>query len=59
VGGQSASVQYAGSGAGMVEGVIQVNVRTPSGAPAGSAIPVALRIGGASSQTGLTVAIGP
>jgi uncharacterized protein (TIGR03437 family) len=59
VGGQSANVLYAGSGAGMVEGVIQVNLRLPSGAPAGPSIPVALGIGGVSSQTGLNVAVGP
>ena len=56
---QPAGVLYAGSGAGIVEGVIQVNLRVPSGALAGPAIPVTLRIGDSSSQTGLTVALGP
>jgi uncharacterized protein (TIGR03437 family) len=59
VDGQPARVLYAGSGAGMVEGVIQVNLQVPSGAPAGPAIPVTLRIGDSGSQTGLTVALGP
>jgi uncharacterized protein (TIGR03437 family) len=59
VGGQPATVLYAGGGPGLVEGIIQVNLELPSGAPAGPAIPVGLGIGDSSSQTGLTVAVGP
>jgi uncharacterized protein (TIGR03437 family) len=59
VGGQPANVTYAGSGSGMVEGIIQVNLQLPSGILPGPAIPLTLSIGGSPSQTGLTVALGP
>jgi uncharacterized protein (TIGR03437 family) len=59
VGGNSATVLYAGSGAGMVEGIIQLNVRLPAGTPAAPAVPLAIAIGGSTSQSGLTVAVGP
>jgi uncharacterized protein (TIGR03437 family) len=59
VGGQPASVMYAGGGPGIVEGVIQVDLLLPGGLPVGTAVPVALWIGGISSQSGLTVALGP
>jgi len=56
IGGQPATVLYAGGAPGIVAGVLQVNLRVPDGAAAGSA-PVTLMIGGQSSQTGVTVAI--
>jgi uncharacterized protein (TIGR03437 family) len=56
VGGQTAQVLYAGGGAGMVEGVIQVNLQIPQGVPTGLA-EVVLRIGDRASQPGLTVAV--
>jgi uncharacterized protein (TIGR03437 family) len=36
---------------------MQVNVRVPSGIKTGSAIPVVLKIGTASSQPGVTLAV--
>jgi uncharacterized protein (TIGR03437 family) len=56
VGGQPAQVLYAGGGEGMVEGIIQVNLRIPDGVPAGPA-EVVLRIADRTSQPGLTVAL--
>jgi uncharacterized protein (TIGR03437 family) len=56
VGGLPAQVLYAGGGAGMVEGIIQVNLRIPEGAPAGQA-EVVLQVGDRPSQSGLTVAL--
>ncbi len=59
VGGQAATVLYAGGAPGMVEGILQVNLEIPRGAPTGPAVPLVLRIGDRSSQPGLTVAVRP
>jgi trimeric autotransporter adhesin len=59
IGGLDADVQYAGGVAGLVAGFLQVNVRVPSGVPAGNAVPVILSIGGKSSQGNVTLAVGP
>jgi uncharacterized protein (TIGR03437 family) len=56
VGGLPAQVMYAGGAPGMVQGVIQVNLRIPFGAPAGT-LPLVLRAGGRASQSGLTLAV--
>jgi uncharacterized protein (TIGR03437 family) len=56
IGGQPATVQYAGAAPGLVAGVVQVNVQIPSGTPAGSAVPVVVQIGTVSSQAGATIA---
>jgi len=55
VGGVPAMVQFSGLAPGLL-GVFQVNVLIPPGAPAGSAVPVVLKIGGATSNT-VTIAI--
>ena len=57
VGGQPAEVLYAGGGPGIVEGIIQMNLRIPKGAPTGPAVPIVLRIGDRTSQPGLSVAL--
>jgi uncharacterized protein (TIGR03437 family) len=59
IGGLPASVLYAGGGPGIVEGVIQVDLRVPGGLPARAPASVVLWMGGISSQAGLTVALGP
>jgi uncharacterized protein (TIGR03437 family) len=59
VGGQTADVLYAGGAPGMVEGVIQVNVRIPAGSAGGAAVPIVLRVGDSTSQQGITLAIQP
>jgi uncharacterized protein (TIGR03437 family) len=58
VGGQTADVQYSGGAPGLVEGVIQVNVRIPFSSPTGAAVPLVLNIGDSASQSGITVAVG-
>ncbi|HXK03136.1 MAG TPA: IPT/TIG domain-containing protein [Verrucomicrobiae bacterium] len=57
IGGLGAQVLYAGGAPGIVEGVIQVNVRIPTRAPAGPAVPVVLQAGDRTSQQGLTIAV--
>lgn len=52
-----APVQYAGTSSGLVAGVLQVNVVIPPNAPAGSAVPLTIKVGGIPSQQGITVAI--
>src|ERR1039457_4597349 len=57
MGGQVADVLYAGGAPGMVEGVIQVNLRVPPASQTGAAVPVVLRVGDSVSQIGITLAI--
>jgi len=56
IGGQNAEVLYAGSGGDGVAGLLQVNARIPLGITSGSAVPVAIFVGG-SSQAGVTMAV--
>ncbi len=55
IGGQAASVQYAGSSPGNVAGAMRIDVQIPNGV-AGSALPVVVQVGGVSSQAGVTIA---
>jgi uncharacterized protein (TIGR03437 family) len=57
IAGLNAEVLYAGAAPGEVAGVMQVNVRIPSNASPGKAVPVQLTIGNAVSQSGVTLAI--
>jgi uncharacterized protein (TIGR03437 family) len=57
IGGQPATVQYAGTTPGEVSGIMQIKVQIPSGVTAGSAVPVAIEIGGVASQSGVTIAV--
>jgi endo-1,4-beta-xylanase len=54
IGGLPASVYYAGSAPGLVNGVLQVNLTVPAGLTAGPQ-PVVITVGTAMSQSGLTV----
>lgn len=56
VGGIAADIQYVGAAPGLVAGALQVNVVVPPGVTSGPAA-LFISIGGASSQTGITVAI--
>ncbi len=56
VGGQPASVLYAGDAPGEVQGMLQVNIQLPAGVT-GSNVPVMLTVGSATSKAGVTVAI--
>jgi uncharacterized protein (TIGR03437 family) len=57
IGRNSAEVVYAGGSPGMVEGVIQINLRIPFTSQTGDAVPLVLRIGNSNSQLGITLAI--
>jgi uncharacterized protein (TIGR03437 family) len=57
IGGQAADVVYAGGAPGMVEGVIQVNLRVPSDSQTGAAVPLSLTVGNSTSQPEVTLAI--
>jgi uncharacterized protein (TIGR03437 family) len=54
IGGQSVKPSYAGAAPGIVEGVTQVNLTIPSGLTAGQ-VPVQLAVGGANTQSGITI----
>jgi uncharacterized protein (TIGR03437 family) len=57
IGGIPATVLYAGSAACSVSGVMQVNVRIPANAPAGSSVPIVITVGSAITQTNVTLAV--
>jgi uncharacterized protein (TIGR03437 family) len=57
IGGVNAFVQYAGGVAGLVAGVLQVNLQVPQGVTPGSKVPLIINIGGATTQTGVTIAV--
>ncbi len=56
VGGQPATVLYAGAAPFEVEGVLQINIQLPPGVT-GMKVPVTITVGSAASQSGVTVAI--
>jgi uncharacterized protein (TIGR03437 family) len=58
IGGVPATVLFAGEAPNDVAGVMQVNVTVPTNLPAG-AVPLVLTVGAASSQPGVTIAVGP
>ena len=57
IGGQPASVVYAGVAPGMVAGVVQINATIPASAPAGGAVPISFAIGNTASQSTATIAV--
>ena len=50
---------YVGGAPGEVAGLIQINVQVPLGVIPGSVVPVVIRVGNATSQTGVTIAVSP
>ena len=54
IGGQQATVQYAGAAPGSVQGLYQINAIVPENAPTGS-VALQLTAGGASAQTAVTM----
>jgi uncharacterized protein (TIGR03437 family) len=57
IGGVDATVAYAGSAAGLVSGVMQVNIFIPATAPTGNNVPIVISVGGTATQSGVTVAV--
>jgi uncharacterized protein (TIGR03437 family) len=58
IGGVTVSaLQYVGGAPGEVAGLLQINVTIPAGITPGSAVPVAISVGGATSQAGVTIAV--
>jgi uncharacterized protein (TIGR03437 family) len=57
IGGVPAYVQYAGGVASLVAGVIQINLQVPQGVTPGNSVPILINIGGATTQSGVTIAI--
>jgi uncharacterized protein (TIGR03437 family) len=55
IGGAPAEVRYAGAAPGQIAGLMQVNVVVPGGVTGAAA--VVLTVGGAASQSGVTVAV--
>jgi uncharacterized protein (TIGR03437 family) len=56
VGRQDAPVQFAGSAAGMVQGIVEIDVLMPAGA-VGPAVPVTVDVCGVKSQSGVTLSV--
>ena len=50
-------LQYVGGAPGEVAGLLQINVQIPASVTPGSAVPVLIRVGGATSQSGVTIAV--
>jgi len=50
-------IRYSGTAPQEVYGLFQVNVTIPTGVTPGSGVPVVLKVGGVSSQAGLTMAV--
>ena len=59
IGGKSAVVSYAGAVPTTVAGLTQVNVQVPTGIATGAAVPVQVKVGGVSAQSGVTIAVQP
>ena len=57
IGGVPATVTYAGAAPGFLQGLLQVNVQVPDDAPAGSADPLVMTVGGLESSSGVTMAV--
>ncbi len=57
IGGQPATVSYAGNAPGFVAGALQVNAIVPTTVTPGSAVPVVIQVNAASSPTTATIAV--
>ena len=57
IGGQPATVQYAGAAPGEMPGLFQINVQIPANVQPGNQVPVQLTVGATSSPTGVSLAI--
>ena len=57
IGGRRGEIFYAGTAAGIVNGVFQLNAFLPDDVPTGNAVPVVITVGQNSSQGLATIAI--
>jgi uncharacterized protein (TIGR03437 family) len=57
IGGREAEVLYVGSAPGLIQGGVQINARIAPDAATGTNVPVEVQIGGATSQSGVTMAV--
>jgi uncharacterized protein (TIGR03437 family) len=57
IGGQNATVAYAGNAPGLVEGALQVNATIPASVIPGSSVPVVIAVGGTPSPATATIAV--
>lgn len=57
IGGQTVLPSYAGAAPGKIAGLLQINVTIPGSIETGSAVPVVVQVGNASSQAGVTIAV--
>ncbi|HEY3738859.1 MAG TPA: IPT/TIG domain-containing protein, partial [Bryobacteraceae bacterium] len=57
IGGQQATVTYAGPSTGSLLGILQISAIVPAGSATGPAVPVSLSIGTDAAQSGITLAI--
>jgi uncharacterized protein (TIGR03437 family) len=57
IGGQTATVSYAGNAPGLVEGALQVNAIVPVTVTPGNAVAVVVAVGGASSPASATIVV--
>jgi uncharacterized protein (TIGR03437 family) len=57
IGGKAATVSYAGFVADSVGGLYQINAAVPTSVTAGTAVPVVVSVGTATSQPGVTMAV--
>lgn len=57
IGGQPATVQYAGAAPGDMPGLLQVNAVIPSNTATGNQVPVVVKVGTGTSPTGVTLAV--
>ncbi len=57
IGGQDATVQYAGPMVGGILGLLQINAVVPDGTTKGSSVPVTVDIGGVTTQAGVTLVV--
>ena len=57
IGGQTAALNYCGEAPDATAGLVQLNALIPESVTPGGAVPVAITIGGVTSQAGVTVAV--
>jgi uncharacterized protein (TIGR03437 family) len=54
---QPSQITYAGAAPSLISGLTQITVQVPEGVAAGSSVPLAITIGGVSTQGGVTLAV--